>query len=173
MLPASRSGKTRTFALPATSDPGAFSAATDGTSAASSCRSPSTASSGAFSWASSVASWTFVGTSPLAEPMVEKDSMATFGWVPMYFSHDPADAMAISDSSSAVGSMFRPQSANRRVPSSPYSALSVHMMKKADTSFVPGAVFRICSAGRSVLAVEWQAPETRPSASPILTIMVA
>ena len=26
--------------------------------------------------------------------------------------------------------------------------------------------FRICSAGRRVLAVEWQAPETRPSASP-------
>ena len=46
------------------------------------------------------------------------------------------------------------------------------MMKKAETSFVPGAVLRICRAGRSVLAVEWQAPETRPSASPILTIMV-
>ena len=46
------------------------------------------------------------------------------------------------------------------------------MMKNAETSLVPGAVFRICRAGRRVLAVEWQAPETRPSASPILTIMV-
>ena len=58
------------------------------------------------------------------------------------------------------------------VPSAPYSGVFVHMMKKAETSFVPGAVLRICRAGRSVLAVEWQAPETRPSASPILTIMV-
>ncbi|VWL89780.1 Uncharacterised protein [Collinsella intestinalis] len=46
------------------------------------------------------------------------------------------------------------------------------MIMKAETSLVPGAVFRICRAGRRVSAVEWQAPETRPSASPILTIMV-
>ena len=83
-----------------------------------------------------------------------------------------AEASAISESSSALGSMLRPQSANSSVPLSPYSCLSVHITKKAETSLVPGAVLRICSAGRSVLAVEWQAPETRPSASPILTIMV-
>ena len=68
--------------------------------------------------------------------------------------------------------MLRPQSAKTSVPSAPNSGVFVHMTMKAETSFVPGAVFRIWSAGRSVLAVEWQAPETRPSASPILTIMV-
>ena len=104
--------------------------------------------------------------------MVEKESMATLGSELMYFFQEPAEAMAISESSSAVGLMLRPQSAKSSVPFSPYSVLSVHMMKNAETSLVPGAVFRIWSAGRSVLAVEWQAPETRPSASPILTIMV-
>ena len=160
------------FALPATLDSGAFSFATVGTSAASSWRSPSAASSGAFSLRSSFACWTFSGTSPFADPMVEKDSIAILGSSCMKLFHEAADAMAISESSSAVGSMLRPQSANSRVPSSPNSDLSVHMMKKAETSLVPGAVFRIWSAGRSVLAVEWQAPETRPSASPIFTIMV-
>ena len=83
-----------------------------------------------------------------------------------------ADAMAISESSSEVGLMFRPQSAKISVPSVPNCGVWVHMMKNAETSLVPGAVLRICRAGRSVSAVEWQAPDTRPSASPILTIMV-
>ena len=99
--------------------------------------------------------------------------MATLGSMsPMKAFQLSAEASAISESSSAVGLMFRPQSANSRVPSAPYSGVLVHMMKNAETSLVPGAVFRICRAGRSVLAVEWQAPDTRPSASPILTIMV-
>ena len=80
--------------------------------------------------------------------------------------------MAISESSSEDGLMLRPQSAKISVPSVPNCGVSVHITKKADTNLVPGAVLRICSAGRSVSAVEWQAPETRPSASPILTIMV-
>ena len=41
----------------------------------------------------------------------------------------------------------------------------------ADTSFVPGFVFRICRHGLKVSAVEWHAPDTIPSASPILTII--
>ena len=97
--------------------------------------------------------------------------MATLGSSDMNCFQVLPVATAISESSSAEGSMFRPQSANMRVPFSPNSE-SVHMTKKAETSLVPGAVFRICRAGRRVLAVEWQAPETRPSASPILTIMV-
>src|ERR1044072_7273675 len=41
MLAESRSGNTSTFARPATGEPGAFRAATSGTSAASPCSSPS------------------------------------------------------------------------------------------------------------------------------------
>ena len=73
-------------------------------------------------------------------------------------------------SSSAVGFWFRPQSAKRKVPSSPWSLNWVSMTKKADTSFTPGAVFKICRAGRRVSAVEWQAPATMPSASPAFTM---
>ena len=54
-----------------------------------------------------------------------------------------AEAMAISESSSEVGSMFRPQSAKTSVPSAPYCGVLVHMTMKAETSLVPGAVFRI------------------------------
>jgi hypothetical protein len=42
MLPACRSGKIKTFALPATVEPGAFDLPTADTSAASACNSPST-----------------------------------------------------------------------------------------------------------------------------------
>ena len=40
------------------------------------------------------------------------------------------------------------------------------------TDFTPGAHLMTCRAGRSVSAVEWMAPETRPSTSPIFSIMV-
>ena len=58
-----------------------------------------------------------------------------------------------------------------KVPFAPYSQLGTTIRKKADTSLVPGLVFRICRQGRKVSAVEWQAPETIPSASPIFTII--
>ena len=44
--------------------------------------------------------------------------------------------------------------------------------ENADTSFVPGAVFRIWSAGLKVSDVEWAAPETSPSASFSFTIII-
>ena len=36
---------------------------------------------------------------------------------------------------------------------------------------MPGLDLMICSAGLSMSPVEWIAPETRPSASPIFTII--
>ena len=54
-----------------------------------------------------------------------------------------AEAMAISESSSEVGAMLRPQSAKITVPLAPKSGVWVHMTMKALTSLVPGAVFRI------------------------------
>ena len=50
------------------------------------------------------------------------------------------------------------------VPFSPYSQSGTHITKNADTSFVPGFVFNIWSAGLKVFAVEWAAPDTKPSA---------
>ena len=80
--------------------------------------------------------------------------MATLGSTsPMKVLKELADAMAISESSSEVGAMFRPQSANMSVPSAPNCSVCVHMIMKAETSLVPGAVFRICRAGRRVSAV--------------------
>ncbi len=58
-----------------------------------------------------------------------------------------------------------------KVPWSPYSQFGTSMMKKPETILQPGLVRRICSAGRRVFAVEWQAPETSPSASFSLSIM--
>ena len=45
------------------------------------------------------------------------------------------------------------------------------MMKNPETNFAPGAVRKICNAGRNVFAVEWQAPDTRPSAPPVFNTM--
>ena len=75
------------------------------------------------------------------------------------------DDIAISDNSSAVGFAFKPASPNINVPFSPYSQFGTTITKNADTSFVPSAVFNIWSAGLKVSAVEWTAPDTRPSAS--------
>jgi len=79
--------------------------------------------------------------------------------------------VAIAASSSGFGFWFRPESAKIKVPSAPYSQFGTTIRKNADTSFVPGFVFRICRHGRSVSAVEWHAPDTIPSASPIFTII--
>ena len=53
-----------------------------------------------------------------------------------------------------VGFWFNAQSANNKIPSSPYCGVFVTMIKKEETNSVPGAVFKICSAGRNVSAVE-------------------
>ena len=60
-----------------------------------------------------------------------------------------------------------------KVPSEPNSQSGTTMTKNAETSFVPGAVLMICKDGLSVFAVEWHAPDTTPSASPIFTIIHA
>ncbi len=103
MFPASRLGKTRMLALPATSDPGALAAATDGTIAASNCSSPSSMRSGASRWAFSVASRMRAVCSFTALPMVEKDSIATRGSLPMKARQLSAVCTAIWASSSAFG----------------------------------------------------------------------
>ena len=86
-------------------------------------------------------SWTLVGTSPLAEPMVERESMATLGSeLDGTFFQEPAEATV--DLGKLVGcgvDVHGRQSAKSSVPFSPYSVLSAHMMKNAETSLVPGA----------------------------------
>ena len=102
---------------------------------------------------------------------MEWDSIAIIGFAPTRVLKLFALVSAIAASSSAVGSWFRPQSANRNVPCSPYSQLGTSRIKKPDTSFTPGAVFKICSAGRRVSAVAWHAPATIPSASFAFTMI--
>ena len=128
-------------------------------------------SPGYCSWAIFVASTTLSTSICFALPFVECDSMAMIGFEPTRLLKLLAEESAIAASSSAVGSWFRPQSANRKVPLSPNSQSGTHIRKNPDTSLTPGAVFRICSAGRSVSAVAWQAPATIPSASLALTMI--
>ena len=161
-----------TLALPPTTLPGAFSLATLGTSAASGCSSPSITRCGYFSLAIFVASTTLSTSGCLALPLVEWESMAITGFGPIRDLKLREEVSAMAASSSGVGSWFRPQSANRNVPFSPKFFIWVSIIKKADTNFTPGAVFNICSAGRRVSAVEWQAPATMPSASLFFTITI-
>ena len=172
MLPACRSGKTSTFALPATGLPGHLRSPTVETSAASACISPSTFSSGACSCTSFTALATLSTFSCLAEPFVEKESIATRGSRPSSALPVCAEAIAISASCSLVGSMFTAQSPNTSTPSSPYFLSCTSIRKQEETVLMPGAPLMICSAGRSTSPVVLIAPATIASASPILSIIV-
>ena len=83
-----------------------------------------------------------------------------------------AEAMAIWASSASVGAGMTAQSAKMNMPLSPYSQSGTIMTKELETMLIPGLVLMIWRAGRMVSPVEWSAPETRPSASPLWTIMV-
>ena len=78
-----------------------------------------------------------------ALPFVEWESIATIGFSPTSARKLLAELSAIAASSADVGSWFNPQSAKRNVPFAPYSQFGTSMMKKPDTSSVPGAVFKI------------------------------
>src|ERR687895_2674551 len=109
MLPACKSGKTRTLARPATPEPGAFDSPTAGTSAASACNSPSISRSGRRARTVFVASTTLSINLCLALPFVENESMATRGSAPRSSRQLSAEAMAISATSAADRSMTTPQ----------------------------------------------------------------
>jgi hypothetical protein len=112
MLPASRSGKTSTFARPATAPTSCnFFAATAGESAASACSSPSIASDGARCRAISSARTTLSTRACFALPLVENESSATRGSSASSLRALAAEASAMSASSSLVGSAFTAQSA--------------------------------------------------------------
>ena len=170
MFPAWRSGKTSTFAFPATGLPGALVAATDSISAASACSSPSRANSGAISLASLVASDTLSTSSCLALPLVEKESIATRGSMPAIARAVSAVEMAISASCFASGFGFTAQSAKSRNPFSPRCLAGVNIRNAPLTMEQPGLVLRIWKAGRMVSAVVPRAPASSPSASPALII---
>ncbi len=159
------------MACPATGLPGALDSPTEGTIAASSCSSPSSLSSGASSFAIRVASTTLSTSACFALPFVEWDSIATMGSLPVRIRKDSADETAMFASFSGSGFCSRPESPKMKVPSAPMSQFGTTITKNAETSFVPGFVFKICRQGRRVSAVEWHAPDTMPSASPIFTIM--
>ena len=170
MLPACRSGKTSTFALPATELPGALVFATLSTNAASACNSPSSAKSGAISFASFVASCTLSTSSCLALPLVEKLSIATRGSMPAIARAVSAVEIAISANCFASGFGFTAQSAKSRKPFSPKCLAGVNIRNAPLTIEQPGLVFRIWKAGRIVSAVVPRAPASSPSASPALII---
>ena len=139
MLPTSKQGTTSTLALPAMSLPGAFLEPTDGTRAASACNSPSTFNSGQRSLANFVASTTLSTTSCLALPLVENDSIATFG------SANPATLLAvcavhtaICASWSASGIGVTATSPITTTPFSPYCGCFVMRSIAPLTQVMPG-----------------------------------
>jgi len=110
MLPASRSGKTRTLARPATGLPGALRSPTPGTRAASACISPSTAKRTFRRWSSSRAARTLATRGWSALPLVEKERRATRGSSARRVRQLSAAASAMSASCSGVGSGTTAQS---------------------------------------------------------------
>ena len=69
--------------------------------------------------------------------------MATLGSACTSCLKEAAEEMAISASCSALGFSTSPLSAYKNVPLCPYSQSGTHIMKNEETSFTPGAVFRI------------------------------
>ena len=170
ILPACRSGKTNTFALPATGLPGALVLATLSMSAASACNSPSICTSGAISFASFVASATLSTNSCFALPFVLKLNIATRGSMPAIARAVSAVETAISANCLESGFGFTAQSAKSRKPFSPSCLAGVNIRNAPLTIEHPGRVFRIWKAGRIVSAVVPRAPANSPSASPALII---
>ena len=122
---------------------GAFNFATSGIIAASNCISPSHINSGSLSFNNLVASITFSVNGEFALPCVEYESIAILGSSPTNSLKLFADDIAISDNASASGYSFNPQSANTKIPFSPYCLSGKSIIKNAETNFVPGAVFSI------------------------------
>lgn len=172
ILPASMFGKIRTVELPARGLSGAFNRATDSTRAASPWSSPSMMVeqlepyfSRSFCFANFVASTIRLVDELEAEPLVEYDNNATRGSMPKVCAVS-ALSIAISASSSAEGNSTIPQSEK-------INALSSNTIKKTlDIKETPILAFIICNAGVIVSFVEWVAPATNPSASPLCTNIV-
>ena len=118
-----------------------------------------------------VASCTLVTRSCLAEPLVEKESMATRG----LDARQRAGAVrrAQSDAGQLLGVGVDVHGA---VGKDHHAIVAIGLFghsirKQEDTVLDAGLDLMICKAGRSMSPVEWMAPETRPSASPIFTII--
>ena len=154
MFPASKFGNIKTFASPFIGLLGALDSAISGIIAASNCNSPSTNKLGSFSFTFLVALITFSVNSECALPCVEYESIATFGSFSTNCLKLLLEEIAISDNFSSSGFSFNPLSPNINVPLSPYSQSGTTITKNAETNLVPGAVFKIWSAGLNVFAVE-------------------
>ena len=85
-----------------------------------------------------VASCTLVTLSCLAEPFVEKDSIATRGSMPASARAESAAPSAMFASASASGSMLTAQSAKIITPSSPYALFGHSIRKQEETVLMPG-----------------------------------
>ena len=164
MLPASRSGNTRTFARPPSSDEGAFLAAISGTIAASSCSSPSSTTScpdsAARSRAKAQASRTLSTRACCALPLLENDKNATRGCSSRSRRCDCAVCKAMSASSSALGSGTTPQSAKLIASPPRIIAKRLEQMREGGESPTPQSPARMTSPVVCTL------PATQASTSP-------
>ena len=105
---------------------------------------------------------------------MENESKATFGSASRNILALSAVAIAISANSSAVGIGTMPQSAKSRAVSSAWEfLLGISIRKKLETNLESGARPIDWIAARTVLAEEFAAPATQPSASFAATIRFA
>src|SRR5512143_432762 len=169
MLPASSDGNTITLAWPSMMLPGAFSAATSGSTAASNCNSPSASRSGARSRTRAAARRTISARGCSALPLVENDSRATRGSCLSRLRAWFAEARAMSARASAVGSGTTAQSAKTNCR----SLSGETIRKKLEMVRMPALRGTIFSPVRMTSAVVERFPATPTSTSPRRTIMAA
>ena len=140
MFPADNEGNINTFALPDTSDKGAFISPTDFTRAASACNSSSNLNCTFLSLKIRPASITLSTHSCLAEPFVENVNNATLGFIPAIFTAVSAAEVAISANCSDVGTGITEQSPNTNILPNKSLNCDNSIMKTDETVFTPGCV---------------------------------
>ncbi len=104
--------------------------------------------------------------------LVEKDSKATRGFTPSKCRASRAVETAMSASWSTVGSGMTPQSAMNKTPASPMRVSSTSITMQLEAVLMSGAALMIWNNGRSRLLVMCDAPEIKPSAWCIASIIV-
>ncbi len=109
-----KSGKIKTFACPLIGEFGHFLLATSGTSALSTCSSPSIINSGCRSFAMAKASFILSMDGSWAEPFVENERKAIRGSIPNFFAVS-AVSEAMSARSCEFGLIVIAASANTRM----------------------------------------------------------
>ena len=164
MFPASSEGNTNTFARPATELPGAFREPTSRMSAASPCKSPSTARGQGLAARSGLTAFrTSVTELPRPLPRVLKDSNATIGSSPTMRDRSASAASAMSANCSAVGYGTTVQSVNVSTIGAPTPKVTDgHIKGAGNRAHTVRGPYQPERGPQHTSAVVWDAPGDTP-----------